>query len=77
MPVFGYLHSKKVFSTLKWNVLAHVFCHRGVVEFKILRAAKRAHRMIATLDLKRADVTLSGDLFGLALWDKALEGRGA
>ncbi|GAB0198633.1 hypothetical protein GRJ2_002328700 [Grus japonensis] len=47
------------------------------VEFKILRAVRRAHSKLTTLDLRRADFGLFRDLLGRIPWDKALEGRGA
>ncbi|GAB0181454.1 hypothetical protein GRJ2_000610700 [Grus japonensis] len=45
--------------------------------FKILRAERRVHNKIITLDLRRADFGLFRDLLGRIPWDKALEGRGA
>ncbi|GAB0210007.1 hypothetical protein GRJ2_003466500 [Grus japonensis] len=48
-----------------------------MVEFRILRAARRAHRKLTTLDFRRAGFGLSRDLLGRIPWDKALEGRGA
>ncbi|GAB0208082.1 mitochondrial enolase superfamily member 1 [Grus japonensis] len=48
-----------------------------MVEFKILRAARKAHSKLATLDFRRADFGLFRDLLGRIPWDKALEGRGA
>ncbi|GAB0205231.1 hypothetical protein GRJ2_002988700 [Grus japonensis] len=48
-----------------------------MVEFKILRAARRAHSKLTTLDFRRADFGLFRDLLGKIPWDKALEGRGA
>ncbi|GAB0194032.1 hypothetical protein GRJ2_001868500 [Grus japonensis] len=48
-----------------------------MVEFKILRAARRAHSKLTTLDFRRADLGLFRDLLGRIPWDKALEGRGA
>ncbi|GAB0177064.1 voltage-dependent L-type calcium channel subunit alpha-1C [Grus japonensis] len=48
-----------------------------MVEFKILRAARRAHSELTTLDFRRADSGLFRDLLGRIPWDKALEGRGA
>ncbi|GAB0208907.1 hypothetical protein GRJ2_003356400 [Grus japonensis] len=48
-----------------------------MVEFKILRAARRAHSNLTTLDFRRAGFGLSRDLLGRVPWDKALEGRGA
>ncbi|GAB0180427.1 hypothetical protein GRJ2_000508000 [Grus japonensis] len=48
-----------------------------MVEFKILRAARRVHSKLATLDFRRADFGFFRDLLGRAPWDKALEGRGA
>ncbi|GAB0177051.1 mitochondrial enolase superfamily member 1 [Grus japonensis] len=48
-----------------------------IVEFKILRAAGRAHSKLTTLDLRRADFGLFRDLLGRIPWDKTLEGRGA
>ncbi|GAB0189075.1 hypothetical protein GRJ2_001372800 [Grus japonensis] len=47
------------------------------VEFKICRAARRAHSKLTTLDLRRADFGLFRDFLGRVPWDKALEGRGA
>ncbi|GAB0189098.1 mitochondrial enolase superfamily member 1 [Grus japonensis] len=48
-----------------------------MVEFRILRAARRAHSKLTTLDFRRADFGLFRDLLGRILWDKALEERGA
>ncbi|GAB0208696.1 mitochondrial enolase superfamily member 1 [Grus japonensis] len=48
-----------------------------MVEFRILRTARRAHSKLATLDFRRADFGLFRDLLGRIPWDKALEGRGA
>ncbi|GAB0209619.1 hypothetical protein GRJ2_003427600 [Grus japonensis] len=48
-----------------------------MVEFKILRAVRRAHSKLTTLDFRRADFGLLRDLLGRIPWDKALEGRGA
>ncbi|GAB0203621.1 hypothetical protein GRJ2_002827700 [Grus japonensis] len=48
-----------------------------MVEFKILRAARRAHSKLTTLDFKRADFGLFRNLLGRLPWDTALEGRGA
>ncbi|GAB0190272.1 hypothetical protein GRJ2_001492500 [Grus japonensis] len=48
-----------------------------MVEFKILRTARRMHSKLTTLDFRRADFGLFGDLLGRIPWDKALEGRGA
>ncbi|GAB0179473.1 hypothetical protein GRJ2_000412600 [Grus japonensis] len=48
-----------------------------MVEFKILRAARRVHSKLTTLDFSRADFGLFRDLLGRIPWDKALEGRGA
>ncbi|GAB0190300.1 mitochondrial enolase superfamily member 1 [Grus japonensis] len=48
-----------------------------MVEFKILRAARRAHSKLTTLDFRRADFGLFRDLLGRIPWDKVLEGRGA
>ncbi|GAB0176056.1 hypothetical protein GRJ2_000070800 [Grus japonensis] len=48
-----------------------------MVEFKILRAARRAHSKLTTLDFRKADFGLFRDLLGRIPWDKALEGRGA
>ncbi|GAB0181465.1 triadin [Grus japonensis] len=45
------------------------------VEFKILRAARRVHSKLTTLDFRRADFGLFRDLLGRVPWDKALEGR--
>ncbi|PKU38428.1 serine threonine-protein phosphatase 2b catalytic subunit alpha isoform [Limosa lapponica baueri] len=43
-----------------------------MVEFKILRAARRAHSKLATLDFRRADFGLFRDLHGRVQSDKAL-----
>ncbi|GAB0204620.1 hypothetical protein GRJ2_002927600 [Grus japonensis] len=48
-----------------------------MVQFKILRAARRAHSKLTILDFRRADFGLFRDLLGRVPWDKALEGRGA
>ncbi|GAB0203429.1 hypothetical protein GRJ2_002808500 [Grus japonensis] len=48
-----------------------------MVEFKILRAARRVHSKLTTLDFKRADFGLFRDLLGRIPWDRALEGRRA
>ncbi|GAB0207020.1 hypothetical protein GRJ2_003167600 [Grus japonensis] len=48
-----------------------------MVEFGILRAARRARSKLTTLDFRRADFGLFRDLLGRIPWDKALEGRGA
>ncbi|KAM9590815.1 uncharacterized protein ACIBXB_005869 [Morphnus guianensis] len=47
-----------------------------MVEFKNLRAARRAHSKLTTLDFRRADFGLFRDLLGRVPWDTALEGRG-
>ncbi|GAB0185298.1 hypothetical protein GRJ2_000995100 [Grus japonensis] len=48
-----------------------------MVELKILRAVRRVHSKLTTLDFRRADFGLLRDLLGGVPWDKALEGRGA
>ncbi|GAB0208109.1 protein NYNRIN-like [Grus japonensis] len=48
-----------------------------MVEFKILRAARRVHSKLTTLDFRRTDFGLFRDLIARIPWDKALEGRGA
>ncbi|GAB0184642.1 mitochondrial enolase superfamily member 1 [Grus japonensis] len=48
-----------------------------MVEFKILRAVRRLHNKLTTLDFRRVDFGLFRDLLGRVPWDKALEGRGA
>ncbi|GAB0205822.1 mitochondrial enolase superfamily member 1 [Grus japonensis] len=48
-----------------------------MVEFKILRAARRAHSKLLALDFSRADFGLFRNLLGRVPWDKALKGRGA
>ncbi|KAJ7409794.1 hypothetical protein BTVI_55579 [Pitangus sulphuratus] len=48
-----------------------------MVEFKILRTARRVHSKITTLDLRRADFGFFRDLLGKVPWDKAVEDRGA
>ncbi|GAB0190799.1 hypothetical protein GRJ2_001545200 [Grus japonensis] len=44
-----------------------------MVEFRILRAARRAHSKLTTLDCRRADFGLFRHLLGRIPWDKALE----
>ena len=48
-----------------------------IVEFKILRAARRVRKKFATLDFRRADFCLLRDRLGRIPWDKAPEGRKA
>ncbi|GAB0178933.1 hypothetical protein GRJ2_000358600 [Grus japonensis] len=48
-----------------------------MVEFRILRAARRVCSKLTTLDFSRADFSLFRDLLGKIAWDKALDGRGA
>ncbi|GAB0182026.1 hypothetical protein GRJ2_000667900 [Grus japonensis] len=48
-----------------------------MVEFQILRAVRRAHSKLTTLDFGRADFGLFRDLLGRIPWDKAVEARGA
>ncbi|PKU33402.1 rna-directed dna polymerase from mobile element jockey-like [Limosa lapponica baueri] len=48
-----------------------------MVEFKILRAARRVCSKLTTLDFRRADFGLLRDLLGRVTWGKVLEGRGA
>ena len=48
-----------------------------IVEFKIVRAARRMHSKLTTLDFRRADFGLFSNLLGRVAWDTALEGRGA
>ncbi|GAB0180313.1 hypothetical protein GRJ2_000496600 [Grus japonensis] len=47
-----------------------------MVEFKILRAARRVHSKLTTLDFRRADFGLFRDLPVRVPWHKSLEGRG-
>ncbi|GAB0181714.1 hypothetical protein GRJ2_000636700 [Grus japonensis] len=48
-----------------------------MVEFRILRAVRRACSKLTTLDFRRADFGLFRDLLGRIPWDKVLKGRGA
>ncbi|KAK4824035.1 hypothetical protein QYF61_009626 [Mycteria americana] len=48
-----------------------------MVEFNILRAPRRAHSKLNTLDFRRAGFGLFRDLLGRVPWDTSLEGRGA
>ncbi|GAB0186348.1 mitochondrial enolase superfamily member 1 [Grus japonensis] len=52
-------------------------CDHEMVEFRILRAARRAHSKLITLAFRRAGFGLFRDLLGRIPWDKALGGRGA
>ncbi|GAB0180838.1 hypothetical protein GRJ2_000549100 [Grus japonensis] len=45
-----------------------------MVEFKILRAARRVHSKLTAPDFRRADFGLFRDLLGRIPWDKALDG---
>ncbi|GAB0182061.1 mitochondrial enolase superfamily member 1 [Grus japonensis] len=47
-----------------------------MVEFRIIRAARRACSKLTTLGFRRADFGLFRDLLGRIPWDKALKGRG-
>lgn len=47
-----------------------------MVEFEILRMARRTHSKLTTLDFRRADFSLLRDLLGGVPWDIALEGKG-
>ena len=47
-----------------------------MVEFKILRAARRVHGKLTTLDFRRADSDVFQNLLDRVPWDKALQGRG-
>jgi len=47
------------------------------VEFRILRAARRVHSKLTSLDFRRRDFGLFRDLLGRVPLDKALEARGA
>ena len=46
-----------------------------MVEFKILRAARRTHSKLTALDFRRTDFGLTRDLLGRVPWDKSLNGR--
>lgn len=48
-----------------------------MVEFKILRAVRRAYKKLTTLNFKRADLFLFRELLGRIPWRKALKVRGA
>ncbi|PKU45851.1 a-kinase anchor protein 7 isoform gamma [Limosa lapponica baueri] len=48
-----------------------------MIEFKILRAARRVHGKLTTLAFRRTDFGLFMDLLGMVTWEKALEERGA
>ena len=47
-----------------------------MMEFKILKAARRLHSNLTTLDFRRADFGLFRGLLGRVPWDKVMEGRG-
>jgi len=49
------------------------FSDHTMVQFKIFRAARRAHSKLNTLDFRRADFGLFRDLLSRVRWDKALE----
>lgn len=52
-------------------------CKDHEMEFEILKAARKAHRKLTTLEFRRADFGLDRHLVCKVSWDKALEGRGA
>ncbi|PKU45481.1 glycerol kinase [Limosa lapponica baueri] len=65
---------------LEWNVKlkGSLGCSdHEMVEFKILRAVRRAHSKLTVLDFRTADFGLFRDLLGRVLRNKAAEGRGA
>ncbi|PKU48078.1 glycerol kinase [Limosa lapponica baueri] len=47
-----------------------------MVEFKILRAARRVRSKLTTLEFRRADFGLLRDLLGKVTWEKVLKRRG-
>lgn len=47
-----------------------------IMEFKIIKAVRRAPPKLTTMDFRREVFCLFGDLLGKVPWDKALEGRG-
>ena len=49
---------------------------REMMEFKVLRAARKVHSKLTALDFRKADVGLFRDPLGKVPWGKALEGRG-
>jgi len=49
---------------------------RDMVEFRILQGRSRAESRIVTLDFRRADFVLFGDLLGRIPWVRALKGKG-
>lgn len=49
--------------------------YHEMVQFGILRAARRNHRKLSILDFRRADFFLFSDLLGRIPWDEATEGR--
>jgi len=51
--------------------------HHEMVDFKILRAARRAHSKLTTQRFGSEDVGLLRDLLSRVPWDKALVRRGA
>lgn len=60
------------------NLKGSVGCSdHKVVEFKVLRAMRKMHSKLATLNFRRAEMALFRDVTGRVPWDKALEGRGA
>lgn len=48
-----------------------------MAEFKMLKAVRRVHSKLVTLDFRRANFGLSSNLLDRIAWNKALEGRGA
>ena len=53
------------------------FSENEMVQFRILRTARREHSKLTTLDFGRTDFGFFRNLLGRAPWDKVLEGRGA
>lgn len=47
-----------------------------LVAFRMFRAARRTHSKLITLDIRRTDFVLFGDLLCRVPWEKDLKGRG-
>ncbi|KAM9654465.1 uncharacterized protein ACIBXB_005124 [Morphnus guianensis] len=74
MPDFVLTNKKGPIGNLKLKGSLGCSDHE-MVEVKILRAARRVHHKLTTMNFRRAEFDLFRDLLGRVPWDKDLEGR--
>jgi len=73
---FDLIHKEGLVGNVKLKSSLGLSDHE-MMEFKKLKATRRAHSKLTTLDFRKADIGLFRDLLSRVSWDKALEGRGA